>query len=211
MCSDPVTFGGGMTIEKTGPGAFGSALNNCSSTQYFAQCGSIWCGSYALAISRAIPAKDSCLLGSSLYDLNFYREGNLRLYEAARTRSIQRRERSITLEMICLCGKELERELGLLVELVAYDAFDYRLQQIASQLMKLFWAHTRHHFFDDGVHVDLSRSMKLFPRGFNRCGNNVAGYRARYDFNLVGSRNRSRLLDLGRWCDRRIPCRRQPG
>jgi len=25
MCSDPVTLGGGITIENTGPGAFGSA------------------------------------------------------------------------------------------------------------------------------------------------------------------------------------------
>src|SRR6266513_2268714 len=54
MCSDPVTFGGGMTIENTGPGAFASALNSSSFTQKSAQRGSIWCGSYALAISRAI-------------------------------------------------------------------------------------------------------------------------------------------------------------
>src|SRR5580693_2697618 len=54
MCSEPVTFGGGITIENTGPGALGSALNSASFTQYSAQRGSICCGSYALAISRAI-------------------------------------------------------------------------------------------------------------------------------------------------------------
>src|SRR6266851_4821839 len=54
MCSDPVTFGGGMTIENTGPGLPGSALNNSSFTQYSAQRGSICFGSYVLAISRGI-------------------------------------------------------------------------------------------------------------------------------------------------------------
>ena len=54
MCSEPVTFGGGMTIENTGPGAFASALYNSSFTQYSAQRGSICCGSYVFAISRAI-------------------------------------------------------------------------------------------------------------------------------------------------------------
>src|SRR5580693_8584104 len=54
MCSEPVTFGGGITIENTGPGAPGSALKSSSLTQYSAQLGSICCGSYALAISRAI-------------------------------------------------------------------------------------------------------------------------------------------------------------
>ena len=45
---------GGITMEKTGPGAFTSARNSCSFTQNSAQRGSIWCGSYALAISRGI-------------------------------------------------------------------------------------------------------------------------------------------------------------
>src|SRR4029077_15282372 len=54
MCSEPVTFGGGITIEKVVPGLLGSALNSSSLTQYSAQRGSICCGSYALAISRAI-------------------------------------------------------------------------------------------------------------------------------------------------------------
>src|SRR5438270_6163514 len=54
MCSEPVTFGGGMTMENTGPGALGSALNRASFTQNSAHRGSICCGSYALAISRAI-------------------------------------------------------------------------------------------------------------------------------------------------------------
>src|SRR6267143_2326859 len=54
MCSEPVTFGGGITIENTGPGAFGSARKSCSRTQNSAQRGSICCGSYVLAISRAI-------------------------------------------------------------------------------------------------------------------------------------------------------------
>src|SRR5712691_2367068 len=54
ICSEPVTFGGGITIENTGPGAFESALNSASFTQKSAQRGSICCGSYAFAISRAI-------------------------------------------------------------------------------------------------------------------------------------------------------------
>src|SRR5712691_4721605 len=54
ICSEPVTFGGGITIENTGPGEFESALNSASFTQKSAQRGSICCGSYAFAISRAI-------------------------------------------------------------------------------------------------------------------------------------------------------------
>src|SRR5713226_1904686 len=54
MCSDPVTFGGGITIENTGPGSFAFALNSSSLTQKSAHRGSICCGSYAFAISRAI-------------------------------------------------------------------------------------------------------------------------------------------------------------
>src|SRR6266852_1455454 len=57
MCNEPVTLGGGITMEKTGPGAAGSALNNSSFTQNSAQRGSICCGSYALAISRVMPRK----------------------------------------------------------------------------------------------------------------------------------------------------------
>src|SRR5215471_12433892 len=56
MCSEPVTFGGGITMEKTGPGACGSARKRLSLTQNSAQRRSICCGSYALAISRAMPA-----------------------------------------------------------------------------------------------------------------------------------------------------------
>src|SRR5580704_9989291 len=81
MCSEPVTFGGGITIENTGPGALGSALNSSSLTQYSAQRGSICCGSYALAISRAIPQSTpdvsrTCTRGGVL----FIEQGNLRLY-----------------------------------------------------------------------------------------------------------------------------------
>src|SRR6266404_126127 len=53
MCSDPVTLGGGITIENTGLGAFGSTRNSCSRTQNSAHRGSICCGSYVLAIWRA--------------------------------------------------------------------------------------------------------------------------------------------------------------
>src|SRR5712664_476213 len=59
MWSEPVTFGGGMTIENTGPGAVASALNRASFTQKSAHRGSICCGSYAFAISRAIPMRFS--------------------------------------------------------------------------------------------------------------------------------------------------------
>jgi len=45
MCSEPVTFGGGMTMENTGPGAFTSARNRFSSAHFFAQRCSISCGS----------------------------------------------------------------------------------------------------------------------------------------------------------------------
>src|SRR5712692_8996114 len=54
ICSEPVTLGGGMTIENTGPGALASARNNCCSTQARAQRGSICCGSYAFGISRGM-------------------------------------------------------------------------------------------------------------------------------------------------------------
>src|ERR1700683_1867692 len=54
ICREPVTLGGGITMENTGPGALASARNSCSFTQNSAQRGSICCGSYALAISRAI-------------------------------------------------------------------------------------------------------------------------------------------------------------
>src|SRR5450432_2046760 len=57
MCSEPVTLGGGITMENTGPGAFTSARNSCSLTQNSAQRGSINCGSYAFAISRGIRPK----------------------------------------------------------------------------------------------------------------------------------------------------------
>src|SRR5262245_20214117 len=56
ICKEPVTFGGGITMEKTGPGAFASARKRLSFTQNSAQRPSICCGSYALAISRAMPA-----------------------------------------------------------------------------------------------------------------------------------------------------------
>src|SRR6266481_2911209 len=61
MCSDPVTFGGGITMENTGPGFPGSALNSSSFTQYSAQRGSICFGSYVLAISRGIPIRSPSL------------------------------------------------------------------------------------------------------------------------------------------------------
>ena len=51
MCSDPVTLGGGITIENTGPGAFTSARKSFSSAQHFAQRCSICCGWYAFGIS----------------------------------------------------------------------------------------------------------------------------------------------------------------
>ena len=54
MCRDPVTLGGGMTIEKTDPGALASARKSCSFTQNSAQRDSICCGSYAFAISRGM-------------------------------------------------------------------------------------------------------------------------------------------------------------
>src|SRR6266853_6082562 len=60
MCSEPVTFGGGITIENTGSGAFASALNSASFTQKSAHRGSIFCGSYAFAISRAIRCTSPC-------------------------------------------------------------------------------------------------------------------------------------------------------
>jgi hypothetical protein len=61
MCSDPVTFGGGITIENTGPGFPGSALNNSSFTQNSAQRGSICFGSYVFAISRGISMRSPSL------------------------------------------------------------------------------------------------------------------------------------------------------
>src|SRR5260370_40637441 len=71
MCSEPVTFGGGITIENTGPGAFGSALNSASFTQKSAHRGSICCGSYAFAISRAILCGSPCSGGGFVPRLFF--------------------------------------------------------------------------------------------------------------------------------------------
>src|SRR5580704_17882085 len=98
MCSDPVTLGGGITIENTGPGALASARNNSSFTQNSAQRGSICCGSYALAISRGIwPNTPTLYSGEDLRFSTpcgpFYRQGNLRLYEGEAERSIHRKTR----------------------------------------------------------------------------------------------------------------------
>src|SRR5467141_973863 len=83
MCSEPVTFGGGITIENTGPGAFGSARKSCSRTQNSAQRGSICCGSYVLAISRAIrvPAPERSLHCQRAHE-HACNYTNLGLYEA---------------------------------------------------------------------------------------------------------------------------------
>src|SRR5215472_8657780 len=85
ICSEPVTFGGGMTIENTGPRALGSALNRASFTQNSAQRGSIRCGSYALAISRAIScyfSGDSAEVCFRAFLCDVALQGNLRLYGA---------------------------------------------------------------------------------------------------------------------------------
>src|SRR5215472_6185127 len=85
MCSEPVTLGGGITIENTGPGVLGSALNRASFTQNSAQRGSICCGSYALAISRAIScnfSRDSPEVWLSGFLCEDALQGNLRLYGA---------------------------------------------------------------------------------------------------------------------------------
>src|SRR5215467_1726817 len=65
ICREPVTFGGGITIENTGPGWLASARKRFSFTQHSAQRFSICFGSYALAISRAMPAKFSCRYADS--------------------------------------------------------------------------------------------------------------------------------------------------
>src|SRR5579871_6858317 len=91
---------------------------------------------------------DSCGLPSSLYGWNSHREGNLRLYEAARTRSIRGKKERPRHARSQDNWEKVDWELRLLVELVAYDAFDDRLQQVARQFVKLFRAHARHHFFD---------------------------------------------------------------
>src|ERR1700676_3681423 len=81
MCSEPVTFGGGITIENTGPGASASALNSSSLTQYSAQRGSICCGSYALEISRAIRRSTPTTISRRTHTrLLFPARSNLRLY-----------------------------------------------------------------------------------------------------------------------------------
>src|SRR2546430_369618 len=54
ICSEPVTFGGGMTMQKASPGAAGSARKRSPFDQNSAHFPSISCGSYALEISRAI-------------------------------------------------------------------------------------------------------------------------------------------------------------
>src|SRR5215813_13648790 len=59
ICREPVTFGGGITMQKAGPGAAGSARNKSPLAQNSAHLLSMSCGSYALAISRAISSDDS--------------------------------------------------------------------------------------------------------------------------------------------------------
>src|SRR5262249_20819074 len=54
MCSEPVTLGGGITIQNASPGADGSARNKSPFAQKSAHLLSMSCGSYALAISLAI-------------------------------------------------------------------------------------------------------------------------------------------------------------
>src|ERR1039457_4554204 len=50
MCSDPVTLGGGMTSENTGPGLLLEARKMPESIHHCAQCGSNRNGSYTLSI-----------------------------------------------------------------------------------------------------------------------------------------------------------------
>ena len=50
MCSDPVTFGGGMTSENTRPGALAEARKMPKSIHHWAQCGSNRWGSYTFSI-----------------------------------------------------------------------------------------------------------------------------------------------------------------
>src|SRR5580698_7691012 len=52
MCSEPVTFGGGITNEKYGvPGGGASTWKRLDSTHHLAQCGSNRWGSYTFSIS----------------------------------------------------------------------------------------------------------------------------------------------------------------
>src|SRR5260370_6651413 len=83
MCSEPVTLGGGITMEHMGPGALGSARNSCSCAQNSAQRGSICCGSQVLAISRAIRCDTpGGTRGILLRRAASYVQSNLRLYGA---------------------------------------------------------------------------------------------------------------------------------
>src|SRR5216683_2096634 len=83
MCREPVTLGGGITIENTFPPVsfVGSALKSSSLTQYSAQRGSICCGSYAFAISRAMRRNSPKVFPAAPTHPPFHKQSNPSLYE----------------------------------------------------------------------------------------------------------------------------------
>src|SRR5712692_3806460 len=93
MCSDPVTLGGGMTMEKRGPGALRSAWKMPVSTHHRDQCGSNCCGSYAFS---------NCM--GKYY---FNREGRMKVLArgpAVRGVNVDVRKSRPTSEVLSVCG-----------------------------------------------------------------------------------------------------------
>ena len=160
MCSEPVTLGGGITIENTGPGALGSALNSSSFTQYSAQRGSICCGSYAFAISRAIQCGSPGKISAQLLHARPFFFRVIFDYTGAKPvasiRRIQRHQMPLLLmngklEAICeVPGGEL-RLLGL--QLFLDHRFHDRLQDLSRHRLQNFGTHLGQDFGHEVVQV----------------------------------------------------------
>src|SRR6267143_3203402 len=215
MCSDPVTFGGGITIENTGPGSLASALNSSSFTQKSAHRGSICCGSYAFAISRAI----SCTF--SVYGRALARpslplrivQSNPRLYEG-KSGCVNSVGRSRAKKHSGLITTNRERASNLwggeLRLLRLHLFFDHRfhngLQNLSRNRLQNLRTHPRKHFGHQVVHaafgcgrlcdflsrVEAGLSRSLFCRDERRVFGNLSSLLAN---GLNGGRRQGRFLD----------------
>src|SRR5208282_1346175 len=158
MCNIPVTFGGGITMEKTGPGAFASALNNASFTQKSAQRGSICFGSYALAISRCIPQGSPDFPARERKARASRRKVIFEYTGSESAPSIRQRTQSFSTWLV-VGGNALQGlELGLVVvQLVFDERFDDRLQYFVRDLLQHFGAHFFQNARYQRIHVRLLR------------------------------------------------------
>src|SRR6266568_8565830 len=160
MCRDPVTFGGGITIENTGPGAFASARNNCCSTQARAQRGSICCGSYAFGISRGIAFCDPLdSSGSSADRVHGRQRLNTSLY-GPRVETVNARPDTV------FGGRE--ERLPFLFEFAADDGLNHGLEQLLRHRLEDTRVQPLEDFRDDRLDVDRGRGWLMGLRECSR-------------------------------------------